>query len=718
MVIADVGRQICSSDVAAGNGALPCRLTGDIVTGIAINQGLPFSLTPILLTADALDVVGTIVAQSADALPAEVAALLGEAVLLDPQFASYLAGVAAESSLNVTGMTEEETFAAISGLQNALFDDQPATAAGWIGTPPAPPAPALWQPAWEPLYLDWQISYWDQSAAGDGWTFNAPSGDYAYTGQAPVGNATATLSGRTPLSSTPVLQLQNLIAALEPYGGGSDEVELLSGLLNSIQGLDLMSQRLTGFNAALQAQSQPLRQPIQIPTTGNHPVNAATTAVLENASGNVFDSTLSAFLPQQGGMMALNQLTVADRFGQAVILYLTNGDDKDVANPGSVTFSLPFNWPLATPPNYGGLPPRILQPGRLDFQMVAASDTATPASWNPSANPVCGWLLPNHLDYGLAVFDSAGAVLGEIVTVNATATPSLAWLPPPGTPAAVGAPPSISDPTLFGFVTGLLQASDGPKALSALLSVIDELAWASCAFDSGLSSGMAAVVGCPIALVRARIGISLNGFATVDYGLSSIANQYAATSVGPLAGLSLPVQLGCAAFQDNGILGYFQPPDFSTIFTTHAPQPDLTSTYVVGPAPPVSVAISTTRPQDAPAEQFLDLALLADPRGSLYAVSGTFPVQAPKLPATDVNAAIAAMAVSFAVGPLLTEPATLRIPTPSMGSGWSFTQRPDVTSWTTGIPLAPVDATARLPAAPPVIRQGWLQLADVETPST
>lgn len=68
------------------------------------------------------------------------------------------------------------------------------------------------------------------------------------------------------------------------------------------------------------------------------------------------------------------------------------------------------------------LPPRVLAPGRVDSRWLSAAfDTSVPgftadfaeSNDHPATSPVCGWIVPNHLDLSLAFYDADGSPIGS-----------------------------------------------------------------------------------------------------------------------------------------------------------------------------------------------------------------------------------------------------------------------------------------------------------------
>ena len=121
-------------------------------------------------------------------------------------------------------------------------------------------------------------------------------------------------------------------------------------------------------------------------------------------------------------MLRIRALRVVDTFGR--VQNLTLKDHKVMATQ---TMTTPAN------PHLVFLPPRLVQPARLNFRWLAAdgrdalSGNEPEMNAHPETTPVCGWFLPNNLDNSLMVYDNTGQALGSI------SAPERKWIPAPGT---------------------------------------------------------------------------------------------------------------------------------------------------------------------------------------------------------------------------------------------------------------------------------------------
>ena len=77
----------------------------------------------------------------------------------------------------------------------------------------------------------------------------------------------------------------------------------------------------------------------------------------------------------------------------------------------------------------------LAQPMRLDFRLLDATSDAIRSNSSDATSPICGWLLPNHLDNSLMVFDAAGQNLGELIEIVKDEGTGVRWDAAPGSDA-------------------------------------------------------------------------------------------------------------------------------------------------------------------------------------------------------------------------------------------------------------------------------------------
>jgi hypothetical protein len=215
------------------------------------------------------------------------------------------------------------------------------------------------------------------------------------------------------------------------------------------------------------------------------------------------------------------------------------------------------------------------------------------------------------------------------------------------------------------------------------------------------------LVGRPLALVRTRLQLELSG-----PPLSDPSWRFTFAPLKPdLPGYDFPIRLGDLTLHQDGLIGYFTGSDYSRFDSVAAPA-QATSAYVqqIGPSNFLDLQFDPT--------SLAYLTMLVDPRAPVHAYDDILPVTVLAVPQQFVAPALAAMAITFRVGPLLTDlrvPETgtpqVVIPQPAEKNGtWSWVQA-EADGSTTTYGIAAADQTAGFSSIPPVLRRGWLQLA-------
>ena len=231
--------------------------------------------------------------------------------------------------------------------------------------------------------------------------------------------------------------------------------------------------------------------------------------------------------------------------------------------------------------------PRLLRPARWQFRLVDAAtavgsegDAARVDQIDPTlqVNPVAGFVMPDHLDESLELFDVNGAPIGELL--HEAVSGGVMWEIAAGREGPADAGPlyglAPSQLALGRFAAGLVAADararegapldpDAPResALSALLRAIDttllehrhlcrtrQRARRGAGGAAGRDGARAAAAG---AAAAARTSTCRTRRAPPNGRRQrSSASQYA-----------FPVRLGEVTRSDDGVLGFFVDDDFS-----------------------------------------------------------------------------------------------------------------------------------------------------------
>ena len=463
-------------------------------------------------------------------------------------------------------------------LQEALDDDQ-------IGA-------RLWrmQP-WHPFMLEWQVEMLPISAGsnreGDRQSYAASFVAQNYNLQetavdldlkpgasaGPRRADTGIYSGSCVLTDhASDLLLDKLDRYLQRVEESRDgQTEVLAETVETLRAVrdflsarpNTLSQALDGFHEALLQRHQILQLPVADPI-GFSDMKPLTEAVREATQGRHASSPLrdNDFTPIRSGRMKLRQLRLVDTFGRV----------KPVLGPDQQTPIITSELlRVADAPNDINLPPRLLQPARLNFRWLSADHAPGTAMNEPETNahpaytPVCGWILPNNLDGSLLVYDNTGEALGTILGVNGRT----AWQPAPGSGLPhweIERAESTMNPHLRKLVNtivndlGKRDAAFFDQFLATLTSALENIA----PEDFSHHESLALLMGRPIAVVRALVNLELRGQPAVNQSLSAflpdmmrgVDSQGDRTS-DDFTHVRFPIRIGEDQQLNDGLVGYF-----------------------------------------------------------------------------------------------------------------------------------------------------------------
>ncbi|GAB5448412.1 hypothetical protein [Gymnodinialimonas sp.] len=631
---------------------------------------------------------------------------------------------------------------------------------------PMPLALVKWKQPWVPLYLDWKVEYlftyqFESSSSTYGyftrqepdyqfafdyadWAFDGK--DYVWAGNDLVADQSGTLSsqhvkpysGRTYVTPQATRTFSSTLAAWEETHPGSLDPSVIA----QVQEWQVLSQTLSGLTSLLVMRDMGNNVPPSDglePLIGRQPEGVPYPQAFPDQS-LAYHGGVPYFFPLRGGMMQLSTLRLTDSFGRICDLTNANGVSPSSGNKQLVPIlsrgMQPPSDTAAVSDGLISLPPRIVQPSRLAVRFVSANDDTVETGYGADDNPVCGWLLANHLDQAISVYDQAGNALGEIGTLvtgiaDGVEQRQVVWTWAPGGSVAPqdlsGSAPTGLNTHLQGVVDSVIIDDNG-AAFFALLSTIDETAWTIDPLGGREDQGLSTLIGYPIAVVRANMQLQLKGLAYTNQAYIDLfkpGSDELLENTGSLLEVPFPVRLGGEELRSDGLIGYYMGSDYSTLNAVHvssevladdtgyvrkigAPLPDEGGPNYVNLHPVPATSHQTDYVFDTTQSQ--NLTLLVDPRASLHATTGLLPVKRSEIPDRFVSPALKTMALSISVGPVLLEPEAVQIPLPSEQNGrWQWISASDPTTWASD-PVVSASDRARLDRAAPNMVQGWLQL--------
>jgi hypothetical protein len=703
---------------------LGCRLPTQVVhahKGVLDGAGLPVNLRSL----------------RSGAVPPEVDLLLREAVLTDPYRAEELAAWSADAyghphKAALTRLTAEMALRYSSSKHTLLAPavrDRLHRASAVVGEFMSPVGWTRWAQPWVPLWCDWELAVRVDDRV-DRWALE----EIDFSADHPDGGTERVIVQRTLVTATSARALSAQILAWlddekrrDLAGQGQlapGHEQELADAAAAAAGLDVLTGAFRGVRETLLGLDPHAATRVKIDTAGT---------VVEHPKA-LEDPVLLA-----GGAATLRRLRVVDAFGRWVDV----PDDALKALEVAATNRHPDGGPSFA------LPPRLQRPSRLWFRFVdpGPADGSDPVEAridqehpDLAVSPVAGWLLPDHVDEALECFDASGSPLGQLM--HDPLTGAVVWEGAPGRPGPIGGPPDPgADPAarhVARFAVGLIETdaaharAASETALSALLRAIDTTLWTVDPLGSLGTGAVAGLVGRPIAVVRALLRLDVADDLDELEFADAAARDERRQAYAELAARAINVRLGELTRTDDGLLAYAVDDDYSRM---HVVSPEIRSqaraagrmigqlaTFARGSElPPQAVPIvhpyiATESSVPVRAGHTVRLTLLLAPGGKVHATSGVLPRKSLALARDWFHAALERLSPSFRVGPVLTDPTTVRMPkVTGLGDKQEFTRRDTPLTWRDD-PILAASQAALLPDEPAVVQEGWIRVSTEDAP--
>lgn len=532
--------------------------------------------------------------------------------------------------------------------------------------------------------------------------------------------------GKPAFAGTPPALTLTTFGALSPAEKVQDPLNtaLLANDLLSSSNLHVLAQSLGGLNNALLMRQQMPQLPVfdlnaMILAIQPGAVVTPCEEIYKNltrdvaaavAGGNNSSPVITTeFLPIRSGVMKINKLYLVDTFGQVLDVSPTSILPSDTLTISrNVTNSVKISPEQDT--GYVYLAPRVTQPARLNFRWLAAdrgmlnSPDEPEMNDHPATSPVCGWLIPNHLDDSLMVYDAEGVALGSILQ-------TAAWEPAPGTVNRVRLS-AIPNPHLRQLATYLstFPHKNGGywtaflKALDYALENIEPASFAQ-------HEALALLIGRPIAVVRASLSLQLQGKPALNQRWEALLSDMYEGMLdsrvsNEFTNVNFPVRLGEYKQFNDGLLGYwiedgdgYQDDKFYSSQAEDINNPHIITTHH-GKAITQNLTLTTTP---------MKLTMLVDPRGEVNATSGILPAKQISIPPDQYAGILKKLSVTFMTAPVLTDQDGIRLNLPQeSGYSWSWLARPSASVWQETERIQATDNTLRF--KPQRLVGGWLKL--------
>ncbi|NEO89978.1 MAG: LamG domain-containing protein [Moorea sp. SIO3G5] len=444
------------------------------------------------------------------------------------------------------------------------------------------------------------------------------------------------------------------------------------------------SQSLGGFNAALLQHKQVMQLPIADPL-GFSDYQSFSEQVKNyvGQESRIAPVALSNFSPIRCGSMSLLELRVIDSFGQVN----TDINVEEFLTPEKLTPTGQFVAVDGRDRMY--LPTRFVQPTRVNVSWLSASNGEVEMNTHPATSPICGWLLPNHLDASIMVYDHNGYVLGEISS-------SAIWQSAPGNDVVVRIE-DIENSYLQQVLTKLCIVStddsttqnekqaftaDFISAINASIETIDPE-------NYGQHQDLALLMGKPIAVVRAVVSLETQGEPCIDHSWHSfrkvLPNPLSNRRTSPdnqsrdnsnWDDIRIPVRIGEREQLGDGVLGYWLETDaaelgdsFYTTLASGTLSNKTTEAIKYYDDDPLNLTLSLN-------DNTQSVTLLMDPKAKVHVTTAIVPRNVIDIPPDQYTPALKTIEVSFLTAPILSPANALELPLVNEpGYQWSWLEK-------------------------------------------
>lgn len=386
------------------------------------------------------------------------------------------------------------------------------------------------------------------------------------------------------------------------------------------------------------------------------------------------------FNPIRGGGFDLVRLHLIDIFGQRFPLIKDKSEAKDLIVPQ--TMLLPEGSVLKLHgvdfTAHAFLYPRYIQPAVVQLHWLCAdsADNEILYNQNTKSSPVCGWVVSNHLEEWLDIYDSDGQHLGHV------------WANSDGiefTVAPIFSESQTLDPDKSNCIAKNLhlkrflkfikhQVSD-EKSFEQLVVLIDESQTFIDPEDHASHNDIQYLIGRPIALVRMQLSFETPEDYACRKDWASFEQMLENNQTEPITSefedVEIPLRIGDYRKLNDGIIAYWNDKDIDAGTGSHSNFYSPLTYYLKSAGEAGENVISNLPPIDPSTTQSLaddphNFMMLFDPRCQVHVCSGILPMATLGIPDTYYKKALKALKIDFPITPAIFPQNKYRLKTPNI----------------------------------------------------
>jgi hypothetical protein len=545
---------------------------------------------------------------------------------------------------------------------------------------------------WNPFILEWEVEYlpvfagsnqatndrkYDQQYINQHYKLAETEPDLSFTSNSALTTNANLYRGSTILTPHAGTRLGDEIDSfLKNFkeGQSPDTLKLLDAANNFVKNANILSQSLGGFHEALALQRQTRQLDVADPL-GFQAYQSFTEKEVAPLVGNANTTApnpYGVFNPIRAGQLKILNLRLVDNYGRTLDFELPKTINSEMVNLDSAPTTIHLN-------------PRLVQPARLNFRFLSANAGEQEMNEHPASSPVCGWLVPNHLDRSIMFYDQDGSAIGSL-SMNATNP----WTPAPDSTTTAFID-SIANLYLRRVARYLFDAqwqsvTDNSTSDNSFLKYFLQ------AMDTALENispenfaehqDLAVLMGRPIAVVRAKLDLELECPTYTDQSWTQLQHElqgHGRSSEG-FTKVKFPLRLGDYRRVNDGLLGYW-------VETPAGQLGDYYYSSEAGENPDPLIVAYKEGGEGVNIFQSIDddpiyVTMLVDPLGSIHATTGILPVKTISLPKDQYKNALKRIAVTFLTAPVLSFEEHLKISLPKeAGYEWTWLEKTTDQKW-------------------------------------